>query len=877
MNRWPTLKMLFLCGATLLTQWVTGKESDYFQQEVDYRIQVTLDDQTHRLYGFLDLTYKNNSLDTLREIYFHLWPNAYRNNETALAKQLVRNFNHKFQFAPDSLRGGIDGLNFQDRNGPLQWEYHPEHLDICLVTLKSPLAPGGTTTIRTPFEVKLPGDFSRMGHVGQSYQISQWYPKPAVYDREGWHAMPYLDLGEFYSEYGSFEVKITLPAQYRVAATGVLQEEEERNWLEALAQHSNILGPGEVSLLDKTREGKEKTITYKQDRIHDFAFFCSKSYLVRKEAATLEDGVTIDAWAFFEPNPSSPWFNGAFYVKRAIEAYSKWVGPYPYAHATAVEGALSAGGGMEYPMVTVISAGGDSMSLDNVITHEVGHNWFYGILGSNEREHAWMDEGFNSYVEGRYMRTYYPDRVFKDQVGLPSFIKMDYPAQWFDYLSANILSSYGLQMKINTPSEEMNFLQYGLLAYKRTAFLLDYLSVYLGQETFDSCMHQYFEEWKFKHPRPQDLKAVFEKVSGQDLSWFFDEYIDTEKQADYLIKKVQQTKTGYRVKVKNKGEIAAPLLLQAISKEDTTTYRIKGLSGTQWIPLKSNNVGNVVIDLAYQSPDLDLRHHQAKTRGLFKKAQPIRVGWLTNFSRNDKKNLFITPLLGVNTSDGLLAGAAIHNFSIQGKRFNYLLMPMYGVSSNTLAGNFFMKYDWFVRDRSLNKIRWTGQYKRFAGYDKLETSLNFFFGTGGKEHHKNHLMFSVANIQHRDAAYHMKHNMNTVRLNYQRIRKNALVKERFDIGFRYTAVFDWIEFLRMEAFYSRSKRITPKSFIVAKFYGGMNIHSRWGTIPIYSASSPDWAKDAYLLDRVGNGKAGWLGRNQVLLDQGQVPGANFEG
>ncbi|MFM8243930.1 MAG: hypothetical protein ACKN86_14100, partial [Crocinitomicaceae bacterium] len=171
----------------------------YWQQEVNYKINVSLDDQNHYLRGFESMEYVNNSPNVLEKLYIHLWPNAYRNRNSALAKQLYKNGQTELFFGPDSDRGWIDSLNFKSEGAMLKWDYDPEHMDICILQLAKPLRPGERITIETPFKVKIPsGEISRLGHVGQSYQITQWYPKPAVYDKNGWNAMPYLNQGEFY-------------------------------------------------------------------------------------------------------------------------------------------------------------------------------------------------------------------------------------------------------------------------------------------------------------------------------------------------------------------------------------------------------------------------------------------------------------------------------------------------------------------------------------------------------------------------------------------------------------------------------------------------------------------------------------------------------
>ena len=211
-------------------------EKEYFQQDVAYDINVQLDDENHTLSAFEKITYTNNSPDTLQFIWFHLWPNAYKNDSSALAHQFLHLGSTRFKYTKEKDRGYIDSLDFSVDSVNAKWDYHPEWIDVAKVTLPKPLLPKGTVTIETPFFVKLPKVISRLGHTGKHYEITQWYPKPAVYDKNGWHPMPYLNMGEFYSEFGSFDVKITLPRNYRIMATGdLVNGETELAWLDSLA------------------------------------------------------------------------------------------------------------------------------------------------------------------------------------------------------------------------------------------------------------------------------------------------------------------------------------------------------------------------------------------------------------------------------------------------------------------------------------------------------------------------------------------------------------------------------------------------------------------------------------------------------------------
>ena len=200
---------------------------NYFQQKADYKIDVTLNDIENTLDGFEIINYTNNSPDTLYFIWFHLWPNAYKNDRTAFSEQLLQLDRTDFYFSDNEQRGYINRLDFKVDGTTAELEDHPLYIDIAKLILPTPLAPGNTIKITTPFHEKIPLNFSRGGHVGQTYQITQWYPKPAVYDNKGWHPIPYLDQGEFYSEFGDFHVQITVPKNYIIAATGELQNKDE--------------------------------------------------------------------------------------------------------------------------------------------------------------------------------------------------------------------------------------------------------------------------------------------------------------------------------------------------------------------------------------------------------------------------------------------------------------------------------------------------------------------------------------------------------------------------------------------------------------------------------------------------------------------------
>jgi len=228
--------------------------------------------------------------------------------------------------------------------------------------LSKPLKSGETIVIETPFTLQIPKSFSRLGHVGQSYQLTQWYPKPAVYDAEGWHPMPYLDQGEFYSEFGDFDVTITLPSNYVVGATGELQTASEVEFLNQKAKQGAGMNFEEMNQSADFPPSDEttKTLNYTAKNVHDFAWFADKRFHVLKSGVTLASGKKVDTWAMFTDLEANLWKDATTYLDRSVKFYSEKVGEYPWSHATAVQSALSAGAGMEYPMITVIGESGSA-------------------------------------------------------------------------------------------------------------------------------------------------------------------------------------------------------------------------------------------------------------------------------------------------------------------------------------------------------------------------------------------------------------------------------------------------------------------------------------------------------------------------------------
>ena len=418
-------------------------------------------------------------------------------------------------------KGSIDSLAFTVNGEKASTEADPENIDIIKLLLPTTLQPGEKITITTPFSVKIPTYSSRSGRVDDSYIICQWFPKPAVYDRKGWHPIPYLDQGEFYSEFGSFDVTITVPAAYVIGATGTLQNADELEKYKELGK-INSRNSGKPAKYSPLTKSNTKPLQYKGSNIHDFAWFADKDFVIRYDTAQLASGTIIDVFTYGHEKGNRHWQKSVSYTEDAVRRYSRWIGEYPYPVVQAVEGPANVmSGGMEYPMITLItSPDADEERMDAVITHEVGHNWFYGILASNERDHAWMDEGINTYFQFRYeAEKYKSNTIFGSS--LPSELK-SLSVKDFQTAIYNALSEIPMEGAIETPSADFaNKDIYGTVVYMKTALWMFIVELSVGTENVDKAIKGYFNEWKFKHPYPEDIKASFEKELNMGVSELF--------------------------------------------------------------------------------------------------------------------------------------------------------------------------------------------------------------------------------------------------------------------------------------------------------------------------------------------------------------------
>lgn len=638
--------------------------AQYWQQRVDYTIDVKLLEKEKSLEGFAQIVYINNSPDTLSFIWFHLWPNAHKNDRTAFSEQMLRNGNTAFYFSDEEQRGYINRLDFSVDNKRINFELDSAHIDIAKLYLNVPLLPGDSVHITTPFFVKLPAFFSRSGYTNDLLIAAQWYPKPAVYDSRGWHPMPYLDQGEFYSEFGNFTVNISVPEDFIVAASGSLQSQNELIFLKKQGKIAPEKQPNYLQYLQKKKSSSAKfhskqknrsdktnlsvsatnykTLHYTLNNAHDFAWFASKKFIVQYDTVKIDNN-TVDAFAFYLPNMLKSWQPALGYIKSAVRFYSKNLIPYPYPSIAAVgTESTTSYGGMEYPGITLITGKMSGPDLDEVLSHEIGHNWFYGIAGSNERSHAWMDEGMNSFYEKRYMQQRY-GAGYSVQ-GYPKFLRNKLPESLMDAALRGKIHVYKDQ-PIETPSDAFEQFNYGLVAYEKAQQWMLKLETTMGAEKFDRMMQSYFQKWKFKHPYPQDFRAEVEQFAEQDVSGHFE-------------------------------------LLNTTGLMDSSLHRKK---------LKPGFLFNLNETDKYQ---------------------------YINF----------LPAIGYNQYDDIMLGAAVHNYQLPIPRLRFALAGLYGTKSNSFNYIGSIDYDYFITGSKVFRKITAGvnaaHFSRNSGVDS--TGKNIF-------------------------------------------------------------------------------------------------------------------------------------------------------
>ena len=515
------------------------KHPDYWQQRIDYTMDVSMNVEDFTYKGRSTVQYTNHSPDTLTRVFFHLYFNAFRPGSDMDARlqsisdpdnrMVTENKESRISVLSEDEMGYLRVTQITQNQGAPLKASHEE--TILVVDLQTPLLPQSSTTLNLDFEGQVPLQIRRSGRnseEGVALSMSQWYPKMVEYDHEGWHDYPYI-AREFHGVWGDFDVKLTLDKSYTVAATGYLQNADE-------------IGHGYSDQEVRIRKNqKNLTWHFKADNVHDFMWAADPEY-VHDRLVTADD-VTLHFFYKNKPELAENWKNLQPKTEEAMNFFNEHVGNYPYKQYSVVQGG---DGGMEYAMATLITGDRPFPSLVGVMVHELAHSWFQHVLATNEGKHSWMDEGFTSYISSLCMNSL----MGRNQ-------EHPYAGSYRGYY-ALVESKMEEPQTTHSDRYDKNF-AYSIAAYSKGSVFLAQLGYIIGKDALAKTLKRYYADYQFTHPTPNDFIRTAEKVSGAHLGWYLNDFTKTTKTIDYAIELVKPGSSGASIELKRIGGIGMPI------------------------------------------------------------------------------------------------------------------------------------------------------------------------------------------------------------------------------------------------------------------------------------------------------------------------------
>jgi len=565
--------MMLISISTLFAQNNAG----YWQQHVDYEMQVDFDDKNYQYEGEQELVYTNNSPDTLNRVFYHMYFNAFQpGSEMDVRSRTIQDpdgrVRDRISKLSDEEIGFMRAKSLKQDGKDLNYELVGTVLE---VELAEPILPGGSTTFEMEFLGQVPVQIRRSGRnnaEGVELSMTQWYPKMAEYDFEGWHADPYI-AREFHGVWGDFDVKITIDKDFILGGSGYIQ-------------NPNEVGYGyEDEGVKVRRRGKKLTWHFVAPNVHDFTWAADKNYI--HDHITGNDGTTLHFLYKDNEDIKENWKNLQSKTAKLLDYFNEHIGPYPYDQYSVIQGG---DGGMEYAMCTLITGEREFGSLVGVTAHEMAHAWFQHVLATDEAQHEWMDEGFTSYISGLAMNEVMDRNRENPTAG-----------SYRGYVS---LANSGYEQAQSTHADRYEYNQaYGTSAYSKGAVFLGQLGYLIGKENLQEVLNRYFDEWKFKHPTPNNFIRVAEKVSGAELSWYLNDWTRTTNTIDYGIKDVSVDEQVTIVTLERIGLTPMPLEVKVDFKGGNSEIYYIPLRIMRW---EKPNAGKIVDDWAWAYPTYDL-------------------------------------------------------------------------------------------------------------------------------------------------------------------------------------------------------------------------------------------------------------------------------
>ena len=512
---------------------------NYWQQHVDYKMDINMDVSDFTFNGKQELVYTNNSPDTINKVYYHLFFNAFQpGSQMDIRSRTIRDPDRRVGSRIFELEekdyGILDVISLKQDGKKIVFE---QKGTVLLARLNSPLLPGEKTTLSMVFDGQVPLQVRRSGKLnkeGVDLTMTQWFPKLSEYDEEGWHPNPYIGR-EFHGVWGDYTVNITIDKNYVVGGTGYLQNVDE-------------LGHGYG---EKTKETKGGLLTWKfyAPNVHDFAWAADPEFI--HDIKKSESGV--DLHFFYKPDVNvENWKKLQEDSVGLMDYFEEVIGPYPWKQYSIIQGG---DGGMEYAMCTMITGQRTYPSLFGVTAHEMAHAWFQHLLATNEAKHPWMDEGFTEYITSL---------AEEAVVGKPS----RYPHKSsYDRYYWLVNSGVEQAQTVHSDRYDYNF-AYGASSYSKGSVFLSQLGYIIGKDNLDKTLKRYYEEFKFKHPTPNDFKRVAEKVSDMELEWYLNDWTRTDHKIDYCLD-ISSLQSDRIITLKRKARMPMPLDVEVSFSDGT--------------------------------------------------------------------------------------------------------------------------------------------------------------------------------------------------------------------------------------------------------------------------------------------------------------------
>lgn len=530
-------------------------------------MDIDFDVSEHQFSGKQTLNYVNNSPDTLRRIFYHLYFNAFQPNSMMDTRSRSisdpdRRVQDRISQLSDSEIGYQKVLSLTQNGTPVKYKVEGTVLE---VELAEAILPEAITTFNMEFEGQVPIQIRRSGRnnaEGIDYSMAQWYPKVAEYDERGWHAHPYIGR-EFFAPWGDFEVNITIDKAYVVAATGVLQNPSE-------------IGYGyEDEGVEVKRKGKKLTWRFRAKNVHDFVWAADPDYT---HTTAMVDGGPELHFFYQKEEKTSAWEELPALAVKAFEFIQENYGKYPYPNYSVIQGG---DGGMEYPMATLITGNRNLRSLIGVTVHEALHSWYQGLLATNESYYAWMDEGFTSYATAETTS---------------SILQGSERTQERNYNRYISLAKSGIEEPLSTHSDHFQTNRaYGRASYNKGAVALAQMNYIIGKETTARALKRYYYKWRFKHPDANDWIRVFEKESGLELDWYLDYWVNTTHTIDYGVDSVISTEGKTKVQLQKIGKMPMPVDVTVTYKDGTKKLYYISLTIMRGEKAPEGNIERVIL------------------------------------------------------------------------------------------------------------------------------------------------------------------------------------------------------------------------------------------------------------------------------------------